>query len=275
METSCRAPRPRPRVDTGRPAPDQHPSRPRIDIVGAAAIAAIAVGINLALQLRTSTTTGTVGTALLAAGATGWFWSHHRRADPFLPKAVVARAVTWQTGLTAAAIPAAYFALLIAIPAILTERHGAGRVTVGLLLFPAALAGAGVGPIARSLRRRLSEPLIAAVGLTLAAVALLAAASLVNQPVGLAAAFALVAVSFGLGQSALLNVLTRATPESERGAALAVFMVVFFVGGSIGSTTLTALADVTSLRTAVALIASLPAISAVFAWRVLSANTAT
>lgn len=246
-----------------------------IDLVGATAIAAIAVGINLAAQLRTSTTTGSVGAVLVAAGATGWWWSHRHRADPFLPQPVVARPVTWQTGLTAAAIPAAYFALLIAIPAILTERHGAGRITVGLLLFPAALSGAGVGPIARHLRRRLNEPQIAAVGLALAAAALLAAASLVDQPVGLAAAFALVAVSFGLGQSALLNVLTRATPEHERGAALAVFMVVFFVGGSIGGTTLTALADATSLRTAVALIATLPAISALFAWRKLPANTPT
>ncbi len=181
----------RPLTNT-RPAP-QTP----IDIVGAAAIAAIAVGINLALQPRTSTTTGMVGTALVAAGTTGWWWSHHHRADPFLPKSVVARAVTWQTGITAAAIPAAYFALHIAIPAILTERHGAGRISVGLLLFPAALAGAGVGPIARRLRRRLSELHIATVGLTLAAVALLAAASLVDQPAGLAAAFSLVAVSFG------------------------------------------------------------------------------
>jgi MFS family permease len=244
----------------------------RFDVAGAASIAAIAIGINLILQLRTSTTTAIVGGILIVAGAAGWWRSYHR-THPFLPRAVVTRAITWKTGLTAAAIPAAYFALLIAIPVLLTERHGAGRIMIGLLLLPAALAGATVGQISRRLRGRLSGPQTAAIGLALAATALLGTAILADHPAGLAMAFALVAVSFGVGQSALLNELTQATPEPERGAALAVFMVIFFVGGGIGGTLLSALTDATSLTTAVALLAALPTGGAVAALTISDETT--
>ncbi len=234
-----------------------------VDTVGAASIASIAVGINLSLQLRTSMSVGAVGVVLVAAGAIGWWRSHRYQTNPFLPTSVVTRAVTWQTGLAGATITASYFALLIAIPELLTQRHGAGRITVGLLLFPAALTSAGVGTIARRLRTSISGSRIAAIGLALASTALLAAALMADRPAGLAMAFGLVALSFGLGQSELLNLLTQATPEPERGAALSVFMVVFFLGGSIGGTALTALAAATSLTTAMALMAVVPAAAAI------------
>ena len=56
--------------------------------------------------------------------------------------------------------------------------------------------------------------------------------------------------------------LTLATPEAERGAALAVFMVVFFLGGSVGGTLLTVLGTAMSLAPALVVIAALPAAAA-------------
>ena len=56
--------------------------------------------------------------------------------------------------------------------------------------------------------------------------------------------------------------LTVATPQAERGAALAVFMVVFFLGGGVGGTLLTVLGTSMSLAPALVAIAVLPAAAA-------------
>lgn len=71
------------------------------------------------------------------------------------------------------------------------------------------------------------------------------------------------AISFSVGQAALLGLLTTVTPEDERGAGLAVFMVVFFLGGGIGGTLLTVIEAVSSLPVAIGVLAILPAGAAV------------
>ena len=71
-----------------------------------------------------------------------------------------------------------------------------------------------------------------------------------------------VAISFSVGQAALLGMLTTATPVDERGAALAVFMVVFFLGGGIGGTLLTVIEASASLPVAIGVLAVLPATAA-------------
>ena len=137
------------------------------DIAGGASVAAIAVGITLALQVHRSPPTGGLGMAIIAAGFVAAHVTWRNNDDPFLPKTVLRRRVTWRLALAAAAIPASYFALLIAIPAILTERHNASRLAIGGLLFPAALAGAAAGPLARRLRAHLSGTSLGAIGLVL------------------------------------------------------------------------------------------------------------
>ena len=54
----------------------------------------------------------------------------------------------------------------------------------------------------------------------------------------------------------------NSTPANEQGAALAVFMVIFFMGGGIGGTLLTILGESLSLGTSLAIIAILPIASA-------------
>ena len=230
----------------------------RFDVIGAGAVAAVAVGVNLAFQLPTAAAVGVTGIVMAAAAGGVAVLNWPRQADPFIPTTVLSRRATWQTAIPAASIPAAYFALLIAIPTILTENHDASRIVIGLLLFPAALAGAAVGPLARRLSRRRNQMQIAAIGLGLAMAGLLVTAASLDFLPGLAAGFAAAAVSFGLGQAALLTVLSAATPPDERGAALAVFMVVFFAGGGLGGTLLTVIADASSLSVATAVLAMIP-----------------
>ena len=61
----------------------------------------------------------------------------------------------------------------------------------------------------------------------------------------------------------MLGLLTSATPKEEHGAALAVFMVVFFLGGGIGGTLLTVFGNAMSLGQALLIIAILPALASI------------
>ena len=223
------------RLATSRDAPTT-----RFHAVGAAAFASIAVGANLVVQFRTNQTTGTAGLVLLVVGLITVAVTWPRTPEPFIPTSVLRRWRAWRLSIAAAAIPAAYFALLIALPTILADRHDYSPIAVGALLLPAALAGAGVGPLDRRLRAHLSGVRIGAVGIALAGMGLLLGGLTADHPAALAVAFGLAAVAFGLGQAALLNEVTAATPPDERGAALALFMIVFFVGGGIGGALLAA-----------------------------------
>ncbi len=229
-----------------------------LDVAGALGVALVAIGLNLALQLGTNPAIGLLGLVLAAGGLAASIFGARDRRTPFLPRTVLRRPATWKIGIAGGAIPAAFFSLLIAIPAILTEEVGATRIEIGALLFPAAFAGVAIGPVAAKLRTRVSANKLAALGLASAASALLTTGIFTPEPVALAISFAFAAVSFGLGQSSLLSMLTAATPEAERGAALAVFMVLFFLGGGVGGTLLTVLGMGMSLGPALVAISVLP-----------------
>ena len=245
-----------------------------IDVLGALGVVSIAVGLNLSLQLGSNVTAGGIGVAMvivgIAASITGG-----RRSQPFIPRSVLRRSATWRIAVPASAIPAIFFSLLIVIPNVLSEQHGLGRITIGALLFPAALTGIFVGPLAIRLRRYLSTPQEAAAGLTISLVAVLGSSLLMSSPIGLAVSFSLLAVAFGLGQGALLALLTSVTPPDEQGAALAVFTVIFFMGGGIGGTLLTIVGQHLSLATSLALMAALPAAAALAILRGSVSPTAT
>lgn len=232
-----------------------------VDTLGAVGVVLIAVGLNLTLQLATNVTTGVTGVVLVVVGLTGSIIGG-RRNEPFIPRSVLRRAATWRVAVAASAIPATFFSLLIVIPDVLTEQHDLGRITIGALLFPAALTGIFVGPLAIRLRKHVSAAQVAAVGLSIASIAMFGSAFLMSSPVGLAISFSLLAVAFGIGQGALLGLLTNATPPHEQGAALAVFMVIFFMGGGIGGTILTILSQELSLSVTLAIMATLPALAA-------------
>lgn len=234
-----------------------------LDIAGAVGISAIAVGLNLTLQIGSDPVVGVIGIALFIAGVAASIIGIASRRANFIPSGVLRRAATWRIGLAAAAIPAGFFSLLIAVPAIFTEDLGATRIQIGLYILPAAIVGILMGPVAARLRAVMSAKNVAALGLTAACAAMFTAAIFASTAIGLALSFILVAMAFSVGQAALLGLLTSATPADERGAALAVFMVVFFLGGGIGGTLLTAIGAAASLPVALAVIAVLPAVAAV------------
>jgi len=164
-----------------------------------------------------------------------------------------------RSALAASAVPAAWFALLIAVPAVLAAE-GWTPLQVGLALVPSALTGflaprlagpllARPGP-ARSL---VASGITAAVALTVAALG--AAAG--SAPV-LVTAVVLITFAFGLGQPALMAAVGGAVPADVRGVALGIATLVFLVGGGVGSAVVGGIGEVLGLDRSLLLLAVLP-----------------
>ena len=182
-----------------------------------------------------------------------------RRPEGFLPKAVIREPVVVRSALAASAVPAAWFALLIAVPAVLAAE-GWTPLQVGLALVPSAVTGflaprlagpllARLGP-ARSL---VTSGITAAVALGVAALG----AARGSAPV-LVTAVVLVTFAFGLGQPALMAAVGGAVPADVRGVALGIATLVFLVGGGVGSAVVGGIGEVLGLDRSLLLLAVLP-----------------
>ena len=232
----------------------------RLDILGAVLVAGTAAGLVLLVQSPASgTVVATAGAVLLGLGVPAVAARVRRRPEGFLPKAVVHEPVVVRSALAASAVPAAWFALLIAVPAVLAAE-GWTPLQVGLALVPSALTGflaprlagpllARLGP-ARSL---VTSGITAAVALGVAALG----AAVGSAPV-LVTAVVLVTFAFGLGQPALMAAVGGAVPADVRGVALGIATLVFLVGGGIGSAVVGGIGEVLGLDRSLLLLALLP-----------------
>jgi MFS family permease len=232
----------------------------RLDLLGAVLVAGTAAGVVLLVQSpSTCPVVGAVGATLVVLGlpAVG-FWVR-RRPHGFLPRSVIRNPEVVRSALAAAAVPAAWFALLIAVPAVLVGE-GWQPWLVGVALLPSAATGL--------LAPRVAGPMLARVGpaTSLAAAALIAAAALGVSALGaslgsavlLVAAVVAVTLAFGLGQPALMAAVGQAVNQDVRGVALGVATLFFLVGGGIGSAVVGGLSDVLSMAGALGLLAALP-----------------
>ncbi len=92
----------------------------RLDLLGAVLVAATASGLVLLVQSPSSgVAVAVAGALLLALGVPAATARVRRRPEGFLPAAVVREPVVVRSALAASCVPAAWFALLIAVPAVL------------------------------------------------------------------------------------------------------------------------------------------------------------
>jgi MFS family permease len=232
----------------------------RLDLVGAVLVAGTAGGLVLLVQ---SPTTGAavavVGLLLLVLGAPAVAFRVRHRPCGFLPLSVVRNGTVVRSALAAAAVPAAWFALLIAVPAVLVG-HGWEAWEVGLLLIPSAVFALFVPRIVGPLLARIGAANALAIsGVTASAALLLAAiGTALLLPVVLAVSVSLVTIAFGLGQPAMSAAVGDAVQVDVRGVALGVATLLFLVGGSVGSAVVAGLGDVLGVPASVGLLAVLP-----------------
>ena len=237
----------------------------RLDLWGAVLVAATSAGLVMVVQSpSTGPTVAVIGALLLVLGTPAVAWWVRRRPEGFLPVSVLHNATVVRSSVAAAAIPAAWFALLIAVPAVLVAA-GWEPWQVGVVLLPSA-ATALLAP-------RVAGPLLARIGGTssLAVSGLVAAASLgiaaggasVHSATLLVTAVVGVTLAFGLGQPALMAVVGDAVTVDVRGVALGLATLVFLVGGGVGSAVVGGLGEVLGIGGSLLLLAILPLVGLV------------
>ncbi len=231
-----------------------------LDIVGAVLVALTAAGMVLLVQSPSAgIAVAAVGAGLLVLGVPAVTASMRRRPGGFLPVEVVRNAVVVRSAIAAAAVPASWFALLIALPAVLLG-DGWEAWEVGLAMVPSAVVALGVPRVTGPLLDRVGAARSLAVAGLVASGALVVAslgAHRVNAPV-LVLAIMLVTFAFGLGQPALSAAVGDAVAVEVRGVALGIATLLFLVGGSIGSAVVAGLGGALGMGGALALLAVLP-----------------
>ena len=232
----------------------------RLDLLGAALVAGTAAGLVLLVQSpSTGPVVAAVGATLLVLGAPSVALWVRRRPHGFLPMSVIRNAAVVRSALAAAAVPAAWFALLIAVPAVLVGR-GWEPWLVGVALLPSAVTGLLAPRIAAPLLTRIGPTLSLVLAAVVAAVALAVAALGASRGSAVLLVVAVVAVTFafGLGQPALMAAVGDAVSDDVRGVALGVATLFFLVGGGVGSAVVGGLSDVLTMGGALLLLAALP-----------------
>jgi len=161
--------------------------------------------------------------------------------------------------VAAATVPAAWFSLLIAVPAVLVG-HGWAAWQVGVLLVPPAVLSLLTPRLAGPMLARLgpARTLAAAAVLALAALGVAAGGALLVSPALLALAVGLVVVGYGIGQPAMTDAVNGAVAVELRGVALGMATLVFMVGASVGSAALGGIGDAWGVAAALGVVALLP-----------------
>jgi MFS family permease len=236
----------------------------RLDVLGAVLVAGTAAGLVLLVQSPASgVVIAAAGAALLGLGIPAVAAQVRRRPEGFLPTAVVREPVVVRSALAASAVPAAWFALLIAVPAVLAAE-GWTPLHIGLALVPSALTGFFAPRLAGPLLARLGPARSLAIAGVTATVALLVAAvgAATGSAPGLVSAVVLVTFAFGLGQPALMAAVGGAVPAEVRGVALGIATLVFLVGGGVGSAVVGGAGEVLGLDRSLLALAVLPLVGA-------------
>ncbi|WP_300645772.1 MFS transporter [Nocardioides sp.] len=231
-----------------------------LDVPGAVLVGLTAAGLVLLVQSpSTGLVVALVGAVLLVLGAPVTARRVRRRPEGFLPLVVVTDPAVVRSATAAAAVPAAWFGLLIAVPAVLVA-DGWEPWQVGMLLVPSALVALVVPRVTGPLLSRIgpSRSLAISAGSASFALALSAVGVGTSQVAVIAAAVVVVTFAFLLGQPALSAAVGQAVPAEVRGVALGIATLVFLTGGSVGSAVVGGLGDTVGMGTALVVLAALP-----------------
>ncbi|CAB4740670.1 unannotated protein [freshwater metagenome] len=231
-----------------------------LDVPGAVLVGLTAAGLVLLVQSpSTGVVVALVGAVLLVLGAPVTARRVRRRPEGFLPLVVVSDPAVVRSATAAAAVPAAWFGLLIAVPAVLVA-DGWEPWQVGMLLVPSALVALVVPRVTGPLLSRIgpSRSLAISAGSASFALAVSAIGVGTSQVAVIAAAVVVVTFAFLLGQPALSAAVGQAVPAEVRGVALGVATLVFLTGGSVGSAVVGGLGDTVGMGTALVVLAALP-----------------
>lgn len=232
----------------------------RVDVLGALTVALAATGLVLLIQSPSAgAAAAAVGAVLLVVGVPAAAARVRARPDGFLPREIITNGTVLRSAFAAAAIPAAWFALLLGVP-LAAASWGWSPIATGALLLPSAVVGLVAPRLSRVLLARLGprRAIMAACPTAIAALGVAALGGAASSPLLLALSVAGVTAAFGVGQPAMVASVGAAVPADRRGVALGVATLVFLLGAGVGAALVGGLAGVVGLPGAFLLLAVLP-----------------
>jgi MFS family permease len=151
------------------------------------------------------------------------------------------------------------------MPAV-ADALGRDGSTVGLLVGAYGSGAALVAPFVGRIRERLGRGRVIAVGLGTVATGLVVLASATTLPVALVGCV-VSGAGFLFGVTSTNTELQRGIPDDRRGRIMAFWSVAFLGCRPLAATAHGALADLTSVRTALLTVAGIGVVAAVLVWR--------
>lgn len=232
----------------------------RFDAPGAVFVAVAATGLVLLIQSpATGLAVAATGAVLLATGVPAALAWIRARPGGFLPRAIVTNGVVLRSAFAAAAIPAGWFALLVAVPLVLAGR-GWSPLGIGLVLAPSALLGLLMPRVTGRVLPRWGPDRVLAVVCPITVAALLVAAlgAATGAAPLLVVGVAALTVAFGIGQPAMILAVSGAVDEAQRGVALGLTTLLFLAGAGVGAATVGGLGEVLGVSGALCALVLLP-----------------
>ncbi|MFG3701555.1 MFS transporter [Micromonospora sp. NPDC047620] len=233
----------------------------RVDWIGAGLLVVTAAGLLLTIQSTTLHFPPPAVVGLFAGTcALVVLVNRHRRRNPdgFVP-AVISQRRFVLAGLAGAGVYGGLFGCVYAVPQMLT-RLGYSAEGIGLLLVPSAIVAAVTARLAgraagNSARRRVLVGVTALFSVSL----LLAAWD--HRPVALMGATTVGFAAFAIAQTTLTAAITARVDPRQRGGALGLLNLMYFIGGAVGASACSALWQPWGLPAALAAVAALPAVA--------------
>ncbi len=143
---------------------------------------------------------------------------------------------------------AANLAPLVGIPILLAISHGLSSLEIGLVMLPGAVLSAGAGVLSGRLTDRTGPRLPVRIGSPAMLLALFGLSAYAGSSPWAIAAFAgLMGAGFGLINTPLAATISRLVSGEMLTAALSMNSMLFFLGGSVGTAVIMALATTSGL----------------------------
>jgi EmrB/QacA subfamily drug resistance transporter len=185
----------------------------------------------------------TIGLLLAGVVLTGlWIRVEVRSPEPLIDMTMMRIRGVWTTNLVAFLLGAGMYAAFLIFPQFAQLPtstgfgFGAGIVTAGLYLLPAALGMSVVGSFAGRIARRYGSRFAVIVGSGITALAFAWLAAFHAHPYDMLISAALMGIGIGLAFAALGNLIVEAVPPEQTGVASGMNTVMRTLGGALGGT---------------------------------------
>jgi MFS family permease len=171
-----------------------------------------------------------------------WVLVEVRATEPLIDMAMMRIRGVWTTNLVAFLLGAGMYAAFLIFPQFAQLPtstgfgFGAGIVTAGLYLLPAALGMSVVGSFAGTVARRYGSRFAVIVGSAITALAFAWLAAFHGHPYDMLISAALMGIGIGLAFAALGNLIVLAVPPHQTGVASGMNTVMRTLGGALGGT---------------------------------------